>query len=98
MAKLDEEKAAMLYDYIDNSKLFHNYVAKEDRSVMNVPFVTGNLDLDAKFVAGAAERGLLTLKGHRVLGGMRASIYNNMPYEGVELLVDYMRAFEKENG
>lgn len=97
MAKLDEEKAAMLYDYIDNSKLFHNYVAKEDRSVMNVPFVTGNLDLDAKFVKEAEAAGLVSLKGHKLVGGMRASIYNAMPVDGVRKLIEFMKKFEREN-
>ncbi|MCR4652573.1 MAG: 3-phosphoserine/phosphohydroxythreonine transaminase [Eubacterium sp.] len=93
----NEKKAALLYDYLDQSKLFSGTVRKEDRSLMNVPFVTGNKDLDAKFVAQAKEAGLENLKGHRTVGGMRASIYNAMPYEGVEALVKFMTEFEKEN-
>lgn len=91
------KKAKMLYDYLDNSKLFKATVAPEDRSLMNVPFVTGNAELDAKFVAEAAKEGLVNLKGHRSVGGMRASIYNAMPIEGVKALVDFMAKFEKEN-
>ncbi len=97
MEKQNKDKAAMLYDYLDNSALFAGTVAKEDRSIMNVPFVTGNPELDAKFVAGAAEKGLVNLKGHRSVGGMRASIYNAMPVEGVRALVDYMTEFEAAN-
>lgn len=93
----NEKKAALLYDYLDQSKLFSGTVRKEDRSLMNVPFVTGDKDLDAKFVAQAKEAGLENLKGHRTVGGMRASIYNAMPYEGVEALVKFMTEFEKEN-
>jgi phosphoserine aminotransferase len=93
----NEKKAALLYDYLDQSKLFSGTVRKEDRSLMNVPFVTGSKDLDAKFVAQAKEAGLENLKGHRTVGGMRASIYNAMPYEGVEALVKFMTEFEKEN-
>ena len=98
MARRNKKKANLLYGFLDESAFYIAGARPDCRSMMNVIFRTDSPDLDAKFVAGAAERGLLTLKGHRVLGGMRASIYNNMPYEGVELLVDYMRAFEKENG
>ncbi|MBQ9322029.1 MAG: 3-phosphoserine/phosphohydroxythreonine transaminase [Eubacterium sp.] len=97
MKKRNEEKAALLYDYLDSSKLFHGTVEKKDRSLMNVPFVTGNADLDAKFVAESKAAGLENLKGHRSVGGMRASIYNAMPIEGVKKLVEFMTAFEKEN-
>ena len=92
-----EKKAKILYDYLDESKLFHGTVEKESRSLMNVPFVTGNADLDAKFVKEAKEAGFENLKGHRTVGGMRASIYNAMPIEGVEALVEFMKKFEKEN-
>ena len=98
MARRNKKKADLLYGFLDESAFYIAGARPDCRSMMNVIFRTDSPDLDAKFVAGAAERGLLTLKGHRVLGGLRASIYNNMPYEGVELLVDYMRAFEKENG
>ncbi len=97
MKERNEKKANFLYDYIDNSKLFSSPVKKENRSLMNIPFVTGNDDLDAKFIAGAAKKGLKTLKGHRTVGGMRASIYNAMPIAGVEALVAFMKEFEKEN-
>ena len=90
-------KAAILYDYLDESRLFRSPVRREDRSLMNVPFVTGDADRDAAFVKYAAARGLVNLKGHRSVGGMRASIYNAMPVEGVKALVDVMKAFEKEN-
>lgn len=93
----NEKKAKILYDYLDQSKLFKGTVEKKDRSLMNVPFVTGDKDLDAKFVAEAKEAGLENLKGHRTVGGMRASIYNAMPIEGVEKLVKFMGEFEKEN-
>ena len=98
MLERNEKKAAILYDYLDNSKLFRNPVAKEDRSLMNVPFVTGDADLDAKFVKEAAAAGFVNIKGHRSVGGMRASIYNAMPIEGVEKLVAFMKKFEEENG
>ena len=98
MKAINEKKAAVLYDFLDESKLFHGTVVKKDRSLMNVPFVTGNADLDAAFVKAAAAAGFQNLKGHRTVGGMRASIYNAMPIEGVEKLVDFMAAFEKENG
>ena len=93
----NEKKAKILYDFLDESKLFHGTVEKESRSLMNVPFVTGNADLDAKFVKEAKEAGFENLKGHRTVGGMRASIYNAMPIEGVEALVEFMKKFEKEN-
>ena len=93
----NEKKAAILYDFLDSSKLFKGTVEKKDRSIMNVPFVTGNADLDAKFVKEAKEAGFENLKGHRTVGGMRASIYNAMPIEGVEKLVAFMKKFEEEN-
>ena len=93
----NEKKAKILYDYLDESKLFKGTVVPKDRSLMNVPFVTGNKELDAKFVKEAKEAGFENLKGHRSVGGMRASIYNAMPIEGVEKLVEFMKAFEKEN-
>ena len=93
----NEKKAAILYNFLDSSKLFHGTVEKKDRSLMNVPFVTGNADLDAKFVKEAEKAGLVNLKGHRSVGGMRASIYNAMPIAGVEALVDFMKKFEAEN-
>ena len=98
MKERNEKKAKILYDFLDRSKLFHGTVVKEDRSLMNVPFVTGDTELDAKVVKDAAAAGFVNLKGHRTVGGMRASIYNAMPIEGVEKLVDFMAAFEKENG
>ena len=97
MKKYNEEKAQILYDFLDESKLFKGTVRKEDRSLMNVPFVTGNADLDAKFVKEAKAAGFENLKGHRSVGGMRASIYNAMPKEGVEALVAFMKKFEAEN-
>lgn len=97
MRKINEKKAGILYGFLDGSKLFRGTVAKEDRSLTNIPFVTGHKELDAKFVAAAAEEGLVNLKGHRTVGGMRASIYNAMPVEGVERLVGFMGKFEKEN-
>lgn len=97
MKKYNEEKAAILYDFLDSSKLFKGTVRKEDRSLMNVPFITGDPDLDAKFVKEAKEAGLENLKGHRSVGGMRASIYNAMPREGVVKLVEFMKKFEAEN-
>lgn len=98
MQKINEKKAAMLYGFLDQSKLFRGTVVPEDRSLMNVPFVTGNEEMDAKFVKAATEAGFVNLKGHRSVGGMRASIYNAMPVEGVEKLVAFMEKFEKENG
>ena len=97
MQARNQKKAAVLYDFLDSSRLFHGTVVKQDRSLMNVPFVTGSTELDAKFVAEAAEAGFVNLKGHRTVGGMRASIYNAMPIEGVEALVRFMETFEKEN-
>lgn len=98
MHEINKAKAAKLYDFLDNSKLFKGTVEKDSRSLMNVPFVTGDKDLDAKFVAEAAKAGLVNLKGHRTVGGMRASIYNAMPMEGVDALIDFMKKFEAENG
>ncbi|MBE7045361.1 MAG: 3-phosphoserine/phosphohydroxythreonine transaminase [Ruminococcaceae bacterium] len=95
--KINEQKAKILYDFLDSSKLFKGTVVPEDRSLMNVPFVTGNEELDAKFVKEAKEAGFVNLKGHRSVGGMRASIYNAMPVEGVEKLVAFMKKFEEEN-
>ena len=97
MKEYNEKKAKVLYDFLDESKLFKGTVRKEDRSLMNVPFVTGNDELDAKFVKEAKEAGFENLKGHRSVGGMRASIYNAMPMEGVEKLVEFMKKFEAEN-
>lgn len=97
MQKINEEKAKLLYDFIDNSSFYTNKVAVKDRSIMNVPFITPNEELDAKFVAEAAKNGLVSLKGHRLAGGMRASIYNAMPLEGVKALVEFMKKFETEN-
>ena len=97
MQERNEKKAKLLYDYLDESKLFKGTVVKEDRSIMNVPFVTGDEVLDKKFIAQAQENGLVQLSGHRTVGGMRASIYNAMPYAGVEKLVGFMRDFEKDN-
>ena len=98
MKAYNEKKAAILYDFLDSSKMFHGTVEKKDRSLMNVPFVTGDKDLDAKFVKEAEAAGFKNLKGHRTVGGMRASIYNAMPIEGVEALVAFMAEFEKNNG
>ena len=98
MKKINEKKAGMLYDFLDQSKLFRGTVVPKDRSLMNVPFVTGSDELDAKFVKAATAAGFVNLKGHRTVGGMRASIYNAMPVEGVEKLVAFMQNFEKENG
>ena len=97
MQKINEYKAGLLYDFIDNSSFYTNSVEKKDRSLMNVPFVTANAELDAKFVKEASENGLVSLKGHRLVGGMRASIYNAMPVEGVKKLIDFMKKFELEN-
>ena len=97
MKEYNEKKAKILYDYLDESSLFKGTVVPKDRSLMNVPFVTGDKDLDARFVKEAAAAGLVNLKGHRTVGGMRASIYNAMPMEGVEALVAFMKKFEKEN-
>lgn len=97
MKEYNEKKAKILYDFLDSSSLFKGTVVKEDRSLMNVPFVTGDADLDAKFVSEAKAAGFENLKGHRTVGGMRASIYNAMPIEGVEKLVEFMKKFEEEN-
>lgn len=97
MERRNREKAKMLYDYIDASSLYKNPVALEDRSIMNVVFVTGDADLDKKFVAEAKAAGLVNLGGHRSIGGMRASIYNAMPREGIEALIAFMKKFEEEN-
>ena len=95
MEKINRRKAALLYDFLDASELFSSTVAPRDRSLMNVPFVTGDAELDRRFVAEAAEAGLVNLKGHRLVGGMRASIYNAMPEAGVRALVEFMNRFEK---
>ncbi|MBP3462347.1 MAG: 3-phosphoserine/phosphohydroxythreonine transaminase [Tyzzerella sp.] len=97
MKEHNEKKAKILYDFLDESKMFKGTVVKEDRSLMNVPFVTGDTELDAKFVKAAEAAGFKNLKGHRSVGGMRASIYNAMPIEGVEALVAFMKKFEEEN-
>ncbi len=97
MKEYNEKKAAILYNYLDQSKMFHGTVEPASRSLMNVPFVTGDKDLDAKFVKEAEAAGFVNLKGHRTVGGMRASIYNAMPIEGVESLVAFMKKFEEEN-
>ncbi len=97
MKQHNEEKARILYDFLDQSSMFKGTVRKEDRSLMNVPFITGDKDLDAKFVKEAEAAGFVNLKGHRTVGGMRASIYNAMPKEGVEKLVAFMKKFEEEN-
>ena len=98
MQAINEKKAALLYGFLDQSKLFHGTVVPEDRSLMNVPFVTGDADVDAAFVKAATEAGFVNIKGHRSVGGMRASIYNAMPVEGVEKLVAFMQEFEKQHG
>lgn len=97
MKKINLEKASILYDYLDSSKLFRGTVVKQDRSLMNVPFVTGSDELDAKFIKEAKAAGFENLKGHRTVGGMRASIYNAMPIDGVKALVAFMKKFEEEN-
>ena len=97
MKELNEKKASIIYDFLDKSEMFKPTVQGKDRSLMNVPFVTGNTDLDAKFVAEAKANGFINIKGHRSVGGMRASIYNAMPIEGVQKLVDFMAKFEAEN-
>jgi phosphoserine aminotransferase len=94
MAERNRAKARVLYDFLDESALFSSTVEPRDRSIMNVPFVTGDKDLDAEFIADAAKEGLVNLKGHRLVGGMRASIYNAMPPEGVDALVSFMKKFE----
>jgi phosphoserine aminotransferase len=97
MQKINEEKAKVLYDFLDSSKMFKGTVVPEYRSLMNVPFVTENDDLNKKFIAEADAAGFVNLKGHRTVGGMRASIYNAMPVEGVKKLVEFMDTFEKNN-
>ncbi len=97
MQKINERKSKMLYDFLDNSKLFKGTVVKEDRSLMNIPFILPTEELNAKFIKEATENGFVNLKGHRTVGGMRASIYNAMPVEGVEKLIDFMANFEKNN-
>lgn len=97
MKERNEKKAKILYDFLDSSEMFKGTVVPEDRSLMNVPFVTGDEELDAKFVKEATDAGFVNLKGHRTVGGMRASIYNAMPIEGVEKLVEFMKKFEEEN-
>lgn len=97
MKERNEYKANLLYDFLDQSAMFSGTVVKKDRSLMNIPFVTGNEDLDKKFVKEAGENGFINLKGHRSVGGMRASIYNAMPVEGVQKLVDFMKKFEADN-
>ena len=98
MCRRNEEKAKVLYDFLDSSKLFKGTVEKEFRSMMNVPFVTGDKDLDAKVVAYTKAAGFENLKGHRSVGGLRASIFNAMPKEGVEALVDCLKEFERTQG
>ena len=98
MQRRNQRKAALVYEFLDNSRMFKGTVRAEDRSLMNIPFVTGDEALDKKFVAESSAAGLKNLKGHRTVGGMRASLYNAMPYEGVQALVDFMAKFEKENG
>ena len=95
--KINEEKAQMLYDFIDNSSFYTNKVEVKDRSIMNVPFVSPSEELDAKFVAEASKAGIASIKGHKLVGGMRASIYNAMPVEGVKALIEFMKKFELEN-
>ena len=97
MKEMNEAKAKILYDFLDSSKLFKGTVVKEDRSLMNVPFVIGNEEMEAKFIKEATAEGLTSLKGHRTVGGMRASIYNAMPIEGVKKLVAFMKDFESKN-
>lgn len=97
MQKINEEKAQMLYDFIDNSSFYNNPVVPEFRSIMNVPFTTPSPETDAAFVSEAAKNGLVSIKGHRLVGGMRASIYNAMPVEGVKKLIEFMAEFEKNN-
>jgi phosphoserine aminotransferase len=98
MERINLEKARLLYDFLDASRFFKNPVAREDRSRMNVPFTLKDSSLDEPFLKGAAERGMVQLKGHRSVGGMRASIYNAMPIEGVQCLIDYMREFQRKHG
>ena len=95
--KINEEKAKLLYDFIDNSSFYTNSVVVKDRSLMNIPFVAPTDELNDKFVKEAANHGIVSIKGHRVVGGMRASIYNAMPIEGVKALIEFMKKFELEN-
>jgi phosphoserine aminotransferase len=97
MQERNAQKAKVLYDFLDESDLFHGTVVAKDRSLMNAPFVTGDKEMDAKFIAAAAQAGFVNLKGHRSVGGMRASMYNAMPIEGVQKLVEFMKKFEREN-
>ncbi len=97
MYELNQKKAKILYDFLDSSEMFRGTVVKQDRSLMNVPFVTDDEELNAKFIKEATAAGFVNLKGHRTVGGMRASIYNAMPIEGVQALVDFMKKFEAEN-
>ena len=97
MQKINEYKAKLLYDFIDESDFYFNNVEKKDRSLMNVPFVTKSEELNAEFVKQAAEKGIVSIKGHRLVGGMRASIYNAMPVEGVKALIEFMKEFEVKN-
>ena len=97
MKERNIKKAAIIYDYLDNSKLFKGTVKEKDRSLMNIPFVTGDKEIDAKFIAEASKAGFINLKGHKSVGGMRASVYNAMPIEGAEALVEFMKKFEAEN-
>jgi phosphoserine aminotransferase len=96
--KRNKKKAALLYDFLDSNSFYRNPVAREDRSRMNVPFTLKDPSLDELFLKGAGERGMVQLKGHRSVGGMRASIYNAMPLEGVQRLVEYMKEFEAKHG
>ena len=96
MNRINIQKAAKLYHYLDNSALFSGTVDEQDRSLMNVPFVTGDDELDKKFIAQAKEKGIVNIKGHRSVGGMRASIYNAMPAEGVDALIAFMEEFENK--
>ena len=95
--QINEYKAGLLYDFIDNSSFYTNKVVKEDRSIMNVPFTTPNADLDAAFIKEASQNGFLSIKGHRLVGGMRASIYNAMPVQGIKDLIEFMKKFEIAN-
>lgn len=95
--KINRKKAQLLYDYIDSTTFYQNNVEKSCRSIMNVPFVTGSKELDDKFIKEATEAGLVNIKGHKLVGGMRASIYNAMPVEGVEALIEFMKKFAREN-
>ena len=97
MKEHNEKKAKILYDYLDQSKMFSGTVVPKDRSLMNVPFITGDEELDARFIQESKAAGFENLKGHRTVGGMRASIYNAMPTEGVRALVEFMKKFEEEN-